>query len=174
MLAHRSFEMKHLLAATALIALLLAILWILGSRVSEHRASIRIHAARAVVFPHLVEPVRLSKWIEGLVSSEPLTEGGPRLGARSRETVEGDGNRMQMDSEITAFEQDSLLEVRLTSGMMTGRNRFVLTGATVVEQTFTLHYHGFARLLAPFLKGSVQKKLESDLARLKALAEAPQ
>ena len=54
---------------------------------------VQIGAAPATVFPWLVDPDRLGKWVSGFVGSEPIGSGEVRVGARSRDTIEAEGRR---------------------------------------------------------------------------------
>lgn len=165
---------RLLLGAGALVLAAGLVLWVMGGAKAENSASISIAAPPERVFAYLTEPDHLVRWIGGLKKSEPLTSDGLRVGARSRETVEEDGRRLEMETVVTRLEPGRLLEVQINAGMFEARNRFELTqeaGATRVVQTLEAQYRGAARLIAPFLKGSVQKKLESDLARLRGIVE---
>jgi hypothetical protein len=112
----------------------------------------------------------------GLVESTALTEGGARVGARSREVVEERGQRFELETEITTYVPNEALQARITSqGFETlstyrlqedgGRTRLT----SVLESRYTML---LARLLAPIVTRQAQKKLEADLERLKRLVEA--
>ncbi len=166
---------KLLLGAGALGIVASLVLWVLGGVLAEHTVSIAIAAPPERVFAYLTEPNHLVRWIGGLKKSEPLTSDGLRVGARSRETVEENGRRMEMETVVTRLEPGRLLEVQINAGMFEAKNRFELTheaGVTRVVQTLEAQYRGAARLIAPFLKGSVQKKLDTDLARLRDVVES--
>ena len=80
-----------------------------------NQAAIEIERPAAEVFPWLTEPEKLRQWIGGRVETAPLTEGRPRVGARSREVVVMGKGRTEMESEVTALEPGRLLAVRLAS-----------------------------------------------------------
>jgi uncharacterized protein YndB with AHSA1/START domain len=138
---------------------------------------VEIERPAAAVFPWLLEPERLAQWIGGLVETEPLTEGEPRVGSRSREVVEERGRSYVLETELTALEPGERLEARITSGAgFTCESSYRLDereGRTRLTCVLETEYKPFvARLFAPLVTRQAQRKLESDLARLKELVEA--
>ncbi len=164
------------LAVAVLLVLAAATLYLLGGRKRTFRAEVRIDGSADEVWPWLVEPERLERWIGGLVESRPLGDGGLRVGARSVETIEEGDRRSEMTTEVVALDPARLLAVRLESGVLTGRNRLELwpagDGATLLRQTLTVRYRGAARMFGPFLGGTVRRKLDADLDRLRASVES--
>jgi uncharacterized protein YndB with AHSA1/START domain len=142
----------------------------------HHDASIVINKPPAEVFPWLTEPEKLTKWMEGLVESKPLTEGGLRAGAKSQETVEVGGERTVMVVEVTAVEPPKLLVARITSEGFNGDARYTLEqdgGSTKLRYLGDFQYKVFmAKLMEPLITPAAQGKLVQDLARLKALVES--
>ena len=165
-----------------LLALGLGLVVVIGIGVAASQKGLRmrytattvIARSAADVFPLLTEPELLKRWIGGLESSVPLTEGGLRLGARSRETVVEGGRRMAVESEVVELDPPRLIAVTL-DGAAQGLVRYTLNevsgGSTLVYEC-ELRFKGLMALLAPLARGPAQAKVESDLARLKALAEA--
>ena len=145
-----------------------------GSRM-RYTATTAIARPAAAIFPLLTEPERLKQWIGGLESSVPLTEGGLRLGARSRETVVEGGRRMAMDSEVVELDPPRLIAVTLDGADAQGLVRYTLdetAGGTTLLYEVELRFKGLMALFAPFARGPAQAKVDSDLARLKARAES--
>ena len=139
----------------------------------EH--TIEVAAPRESVWEWLVQPDRLRQWVGGMTKFQPLTEGGPRAGARSRETIVIRGKAWDTESEILRFEPTDELEVRTRAKGFESVARYRLeadgerTRLTArVETTFSMFV---ARLLGGVVTREAQKKLESDLSRLKQLAE---
>lgn len=164
-----------LLASLGVLVCGSAALWYLGGSPIQFRAEVQIGRPPDHVFPFLIDPRKLVLWIGGLVDSKPLTEGGPRRGAKSIETVEENGRRFEMSTEILQFEPDRELEARIHAEMGEVISRFRLTSVgdgTRLEQTMTARFTGVYRLFGLLLRGPVQKKLAEDLARLKEKAEA--
>jgi carbon monoxide dehydrogenase subunit G len=166
---------KWIITAALALTGTLILLWILGGRMAEYRAQAGIAATPAQIYPYLVEPDRLKQWLGGLVESTPLTEGGTRVGARSREIVEENGRRFELESLVLDVRTNELLVVEISGSMGLMRSEYRLTGEgarTRVHHIMNARYKGFIRLLAPFIKGMVQRKIEGDLERLRQAVEA--
>jgi hypothetical protein len=110
-----------------------------------------------------------------LVASEPLTEGPAAEGSRFRDVFEEHGRRVELEAELVELEAPRRLVVHLVSDVF--ESTIVQTlqdrdGATrleaVIETTYTMRG---ARFLAPVATGLAQRRLESDLTRLKELLE---
>ncbi len=167
--------MKIAMVVGIAVVLLIGGIWIVGGRERSYHAVTSIRATPEQVFPWLVEPARLSRWIEGFVESRPLGDGVLRVGARSIDVVGEDGQRVEMTTEVLALETGRLLEVSLESPFMAGTNRFALSPSpegTLLTQTLTGRLRGMARLFGPFMGGTVQRKLDGDLARLRSAVES--
>ena len=164
------------LLALGLAVLLLYVGYVLVSdAVVVNVASVRIERPAAAVFPYLTEPSHLTRWLEGLVESRPLSQGGLRVGARSLEVVEVDGERIEMQSKVLAYEENRLLRVEIDAPILTGINDYRLAeedGATRLEFRTETALKGLFKLFASSLHDPIQTKHEADLARLKALVEA--
>ena len=158
----------------ALAAVAGALLWILGGRMAVHQADTAINGAPERVFSYLTEPELLTRWMGGLVESRPLGDGRLAIGARSREVIEDNGRRITVESEVVGLEPGRLLAVNLTGDMFDIASRYRLEPAgpgTNLHHTLETRYKGVTRLFAPFLRGAVQRKVEADLARLRAVVE---
>ena len=142
----------------------------------QNSVTIEITSPSAQVFTWLTEPEKLKKWMGGLVESTPLTEGGLRVGARSREVVQVGEERTEMEVEITALRKNERLEARITSKHFEVNSRYILSeksGKTRVTYIGDAQFKGFFfKLLTPLITPMAQKKLEEDFARLKQMVEA--
>lgn len=133
-----------------------------------------IAATPEAVFCFLIDPNRLSHWMTGLVERTPLTEGGPRVGARARQVVEDAGRRIVFVSEITHLEVNRTLILKLESDLVDAISSYELEASsegTRLRHRLEPSYKGMMRFMAPMIRGTVQQKLESDLQRLKHAAE---
>jgi len=145
----------------------------LGSAMPTHSVTVEIPASPSQVFACLTEPTLLSQWVGGLEASEPLTEGGLRVGARSKETVVEGTRRTEMITEVTALVPERSLRFRIDSQAIRGQSSYELepSGAGVrLRHQLDVEYRGLLRLLGPLFKPVVQRKLEKDLERLRGLA----
>lgn len=79
-----------------------------------------------------------------------------------------------MESLVLDVRANELLAVEISSSMGQMRSEYRLAGdggRTRVDHTMNVRYKGFVRLVAPFIKGMVQKKVEGDLERLRRTVE---
>jgi uncharacterized protein YndB with AHSA1/START domain len=152
-----------------------ALLWLLGGRTFQYRAEVLVAAAPEQVFFHLTDPALLKQWIGGLVESTPMGDSTLRVGAKSREVIEENGRRFEMQSEVLRLEANRLLEVSLQNDFGQTISRYQLepdNGRTRLTHTMHTNYKGlFVRLMAPFIGRAVQSKLDKDFNQLKRLAE---
>ena len=137
-----------------------------------------IDRSPAEVFPWITEPYRLTKWIEGLESSTPISGDSAVRGARSRETVLVNGKRYTLITEIADIKRDTLMAVQITSEPP-GYTVNAMYELSRVPTGTRLHYVGssdyasvFARVMEPIITPQAQKKIEADMKKLKQLVEA--
>jgi uncharacterized protein YndB with AHSA1/START domain len=141
----------------------------------RNEATVEIAAPAARIFPCLIESEQRCQWMEKLVESEPLTPGPPQVGARFRDVFEDHGQRIELEAEVTEFEPNELLQVRLRSKAFdaTTTQRLEDTDGrtrvrTEIETSYTMRG---ARFLAPIVTRHAQRQLEADLESLKRLVE---
>lgn len=91
--------------------------------------AIDIAASPSEVFPWLIEPARLARWIGGFSGSEPLTDGPTGVGSRSRDVLVENGRRMVIETEITDFVADRRLGVHVRSDSHESDDRYELAPA---------------------------------------------
>jgi len=167
------------LALVALAAILVGGLYVASRRSSAgwNEVNIVINRPPEKVFPWLTEPEKLTSWIGGLVQSEPLTEGGLEVGARSREHVAFEGQKLTMETLITSLEVNRYMGVKIDGPDFVVDALYELSprgGGTLLRYTSKTSFERFAMsLMEPLITPSMQKKLEEDLERLRALAEGP-
>jgi uncharacterized protein YndB with AHSA1/START domain len=147
----------------------------LASRaVHRNEHSVEIDAPAERVFPYLAEPDLMREWVGGLLEFRP-TDAGPALGSRAIQVVEIAGKKWEVESELTRYEPPRELEARLVASkafesVATYRLEEV-DGRTRVTTTMESEYR-VARLVGGLIARKAQKKLETDLARLKQVVEA--
>jgi uncharacterized protein YndB with AHSA1/START domain len=138
-------------------------------------ATIEIDAPAAEVYRFLTSPRLMSEWISGLLANRPLSgDGELRLGARAWNGTQDGRKDSAVHSEIIGFEPDRSLNVRIESKgfiILTDFHLFESDGQTTVRQSVQLSYKRWHRLFAPITGRMVQRKIESDLKRLKRRAE---
>jgi uncharacterized protein YndB with AHSA1/START domain len=151
-----------------------------GRRIAHTQTSVTFNHPAAQIWPWLVEPAHLKQWLGGFVDSIPENGGGLRVGARSKEIVELDGRRWEIGSQITALEPPRRIVLHMTTAEFEDDTEYLLTehdGVTEVTYKNDAHYTTLiARLMSPIICHDVERKVQTDLAKLKGLLvrEPPQ
>jgi len=137
---------------------------------------IEIDAAPEAIFSWLTEPDKRLEWIEGLKEINPITDDGPRVGARWIEILEMNGREYEFEFEVTEFEAPRRLrctalarpqfEIDFLYLVETGLSANSLT----IEQTTYIH-GWFTRLFGGMLAKGSAGKLARELKALKAAIE---
>lgn len=68
-----------------------------------------------IVFPWIAEPAKAMQWQKNVKNSEILVSSPGMVGTRFRETVEEDGNRLEMNGAVTGFDRDRFIAFHLSS-----------------------------------------------------------
>jgi uncharacterized protein YndB with AHSA1/START domain len=143
--------------------------------VTRITTAIDMAASPREVFPWLIEPDLLARWIGGFVSSEALTDGPTRAGSRSRDVLEEKGRRLVIETEVTEFVADRRLSVHIRWDTGESDDRYDLqpvgtgTRLTYVSDT---RLRGPMRLLSRAISPQLRARAERDLACLRDLVEA--
>ena len=136
---------------------------------------VEIGAPATTVFPWLVDPGRLSRWISGFVGSEPIGSSEVRVGSRSRDIIEVDGRRLEVETEIVELRPGERLAVRITSSSHDQDDSYDLEArgpATELTYRSDMRMRGLTRLLTPLITPQLRARAEKDLATLKREVEA--
>ena len=144
------------------------------------KAIMSVAIARPVedVFRVLTDPTLAPRWAANAIKGELITEGPVGIGSRRRAVVKGPlGRTMESVMEVTEFEPNRALALRLISASWGGRGRTGYTlasegDATRVDWTWEMQPGGFLKPFAvPFM--AVFKRLfQRDLENLKAMMES--
>lgn len=116
----------------------------------------------------------MQEWVGGLVEFRPLGP-GPEVGSRAVQVVEISGSPWEIQSEIVCYEPPQELQARLTHKAFESLASYRVEPAgagTRLTATMESRYRQLAvRLVGAAATRKAQKKLESDLARLKQVVE---
>jgi uncharacterized protein YndB with AHSA1/START domain len=176
---------RILAALVALLVLCVAGLWVAGMRPGHGHvvAEIVIDRPAPQVFRWLAEDERVKKWVGGLTEIRQVSApaSGGEVGKKFRIVEYYNGQRADMEMEVTKFEKDRALSVFISS-IGDPNNGFTETGDyTLAEQSgktrlrfeVQTKYSGFVlRMLEPMITPKAQEKLQEDFRRMKELAEA--
>jgi uncharacterized protein YndB with AHSA1/START domain len=142
---------------------------------SRAEYTVEIGQPPAEVFPYLVEPELMKRWIGGLVEFTPLDD-GPRPGSRSLQRVEQAGRTWDVESEILELVPERRLAARAQGGAFSTMLAYDLQpndGGTRLTGSIETKLEGLGRrLLGGVAARAAQRKLVADLERLKQLLEA--
>lgn len=137
--------------------------------------AIDIAASPSEVFPWLIEPDLLARWIGGFVGSEALTDGPTRAGSRSRDVLEEKGRRLVIETEITEFVPDRRLAVHIRYDGGESDDRYDLepvASGTRLTYVSDVRLKGPGRLLSKLIAPQLRARAERDLAKLRTQVEA--
>lgn len=166
-----------------LLALGCAVLMVMGHRANAGRTSATadISASPAQVWQCIDQPDKLKQWISWLV--EVRTPNGslaPGAGAKRVFVMKDQNNGgmpMEIDGVYMKYQPPTEMQIAMsTPGAFEGTETYKLTdlgnGRTHIEVIGQYHYTVWmAQLFEPLITPAAQKKVDDDVARLKALAE---
>ncbi len=146
-----------------------------GRRLAHTQTAVTFRQPAARIWPWLVEVPRLKQWLGGFVDSIPEDPHGLRLGARSKEIIEMNGRRWEIQSEVTEFEPHHRLKLHMVNADFEDHTGYLLDehdGVTEVTFVSDAHYTSLmSRLMAPMISREVERKVQTDLATLRGLIE---
>ena len=134
--------------------------------------SVEIPRPPAEVFPYLFEEDKVPQWTTGLQSYERVGSGPLGQGARFRQELEVSGQRFTVEMEVTEYDPPQRAASAFQLRGIDVVNRYSLSGdaTTTLTQTFEASGGGFkGRVFIPMIQPHLERKLEADLAALRAL-----
>ncbi|MFQ5968501.1 MAG: SRPBCC family protein [Acidimicrobiia bacterium] len=126
------------------------------------------------VFGHFADIEGRPNWVTPAVEREKLTEGPVGVGTKYRSVDRLPGRRIEFSQEVTAYVPNELVSEAWT-GPLAGRSetRFApQDGATRLTLHMEVAPSGMFKVLAPIIRGWVQRALQKDLARFEAWVAA--
>jgi carbon monoxide dehydrogenase subunit G len=125
------------------------------------------------VFPYLFEPDLVSQWTTGLQSYERLGDGPTARGSRFREQLSVSGQNIETVLEVAAYDPPRAAETRAEIRGIDVISTYALApsgSGTRLTQTIEAKGGGLSgKFLIPVIQPHLERKLEADLAALKAL-----
>ena len=127
----------------------------------------------AEVFPYLLEEDKVPQWTTGLEGYERLDSGPLGRGARFRQQLEVSGQRFTVEMEVTEYDPPSAATTTFQVRGVDVVNRYALAdgdGTTTLTQSLEASGGGLkGRVFIPMIQPHHERKLEADLAALRAL-----
>ncbi len=143
---------------------------------AKYQMTIDINAPVEIVFEHLNDAEFAKKWIDGLDSMEVLTEGGNRVGAKTKHVYKENGRTIEMLEETLIYEPDKKVKIH---GKTDGFELTVQYELEAIPTGTRLHYETetnmtslLMKLMSVIINHSSNNKVNEDLNRFKSLIEA--
>jgi uncharacterized protein YndB with AHSA1/START domain len=135
--------------------------------------SVDIDRPASEVFAFLTDAEKLPQWQAGAIEAE--WQGERAAGARVREVRKFLGRRMESELEVTAYEPDRRLGLKVLSGPVpfsVDQRLEPRNGGTRLTFVGEGEPGGFFRLAEPLVARTAERQFKSDYATLKDLLEA--
>jgi uncharacterized protein YndB with AHSA1/START domain len=175
-----SWVLRILLGLIGILVVAVGVLALMGTRrdAGVSRASVEIQAPREQVWSWIVEPQKFKRWVGWVVDVETIN---PVMGVGHRDVVimnePGSPEPVRLETSWTEYAPPDRFAADVAfPGLFTGSQSYQLTALgqnrTRLEITTRIHYtSALVRLFEPLATPSSTRKIESDLATLKPLAE---
>ena len=141
----------------------------------NYRTEQTINRPVADVFPYVAEPTLYPHWMP-VSEVRVATPGGTRVGASAQMQMKMGSRSAPFTYEVTEYEPNAKVRFRTTEGPMGWDGTFTLepigAGATRIVGSGSIQLKGWQRLMAPFMRGEVQRGEAAELAALKKLLES--
>lgn len=141
----------------------------------NYRTEQTINRPVADVFPYVADPTLYPRWMP-VSEVRVATPGDTRVGATAQMQMKMGARSAAFTWEVTEYESNARIGFRTTEGPMGWEGTFTLQpigeGATRIVGSGSIRPKGWQRLMAPFMRGEVQRGEAAELARLKELLES--
>ena len=136
-------------------------------------SAVDVAAPPAEVFPWLLDADRVPRWMTGLEVYEPLDPGPLRVGSRIRQELSVSGQQLRFELRVAELDPPRRAVLRFEGSGFRAANEYTVrdagSGANVTWVISGDATSFKAKLLVPMVQAKLQEKLETDLARLRAL-----
>jgi carbon monoxide dehydrogenase subunit G len=138
-------------------------------------STVNVSRPPAAVFPWLLDADKVPAWMTGLQAYEPLDPGPLRVGSRIRQDLTVSGQQLHFVMEVARLEAPVEALLRFEGSGFKAANEYAVAdapGGAAVTWAISGDTTSFkARLIAPMVQAKLQEKLETDLARLRAVLD---
>jgi carbon monoxide dehydrogenase subunit G len=138
-------------------------------------STVTIAKPPAEVFPWLVDADKVPQWMSGLQVYEPLEPGPLHRGSRIRQELTVSGQHLRWELDVAELDPPRRAVLRFEGSGFKAANEYAVAdapGGSAVTWVISGDTTSFkARLIAPMVQAKLQEKLETDLARLRAVME---
>lgn len=137
-------------------------------------STVSVDKPPAEVFPWLLEADKVPRWMTGLGVYRPLEPGPLRVGSRISQELLVSGQHLRFELELARLDPPRAAVLRFEGSGFTAANEYAVAAAADGGAQVTWVISGDttsfkARLIVPMVQAKLQEKLDTDLARLRAL-----
>jgi carbon monoxide dehydrogenase subunit G len=138
-------------------------------------STVTIARAPADVFPWLIEPDKVPRWMSRLQAYAPREPGPLRVGSTIHQELLVGGRELRIELELTELDAPRRAVLRFEESGIRSVSEFDVTGAdgrTRVNWVISGEPTSFkAKLIGPMIQAKLQEKNDADLATLRGLLE---
>ncbi|MBI3163845.1 MAG: SRPBCC family protein [Chloroflexi bacterium] len=137
--------------------------------------SIHINCTPEKAFAFATDFANAPKWMVGFIEAKILTEGAPRMGTQYMFASKFIGQKMEMKSEITAWDPPTRYDYKSIDVpvSMNGGFSFVAEdGGTLVTMHAEGEFGGLFKLAEGVMKNQMDKQMEDTIQGLKKALES--
>ncbi|MEC9094404.1 MAG: hypothetical protein VX438_16965, partial [Planctomycetota bacterium] len=165
------FSLAGLLGKIILLILILAVgavgvLYAIGTNEIQFQVQQEITGKRADIYKLITNYETVNEWVTAVESCEPVGEIKTyKRGAKAKVVMTVEGEAIELDHEVTFARQNLETEMKMTSDMFDLVQRYKLdfkndaglaSDVIVVTSRSKIQFKGSHRIMAPFLKQSLQ------------------
>jgi carbon monoxide dehydrogenase subunit G len=136
-------------------------------------STVSVDKPAAEVFPWLIDADKVPRWMTGLDVYEPLDPGPLRVGSRIHQELTVSGHQLRFEMRVTELDAPRRAVLRFEGSGYRAANEYSVAdvgGAARVTWVIAGQTTSFkAKLIAPMVQAKLQEKLQTDMARLRAL-----
>jgi carbon monoxide dehydrogenase subunit G len=136
-------------------------------------STVTVDKPPAEVFPWLLDADKVPRWMTGLEVYDPLDPGPLRVGSRIRQELSVSGHQLRFEMRVAEFDPPRRAVLRFEGSGFKAANDYSVRdagGDSRVTWVISGDATSFkARLIVPLVQAKLQEKLNTDLARLRAL-----
>ena len=136
-------------------------------------STVAVDKPAAEVFPWLLEADKVTRWMTDLDVYEPLDPPPLRVGSRIRQELSVSGHQLRFELRVAELDAPRRAVLSFEGSGFSAANEYTVAESgsgcrvTWVISGDTTSFK--AKLIAPMVQAKLQEKLETDLARLRAL-----
>lgn len=141
----------------------------------KNEMTIDVARPAATLFPYIEDTQKLPLWLSGFVAAHKTDVAPSRVTGSFRQLMNFGGRLLRFEGRLVEFEPDRKLSYAISSQLGDMRVDYLLeprSGGTRLHYSCVTALEGMRRLFAPLVQWLLQRKINTDLHRLKEVVEA--